>query len=289
MDTKNRNFYLLSDSSIICSYLVSQWVDTFRNAPGFQGVLLKEEVQPESVIQARKAFHTQYAGHKKLTNEGERSLIDLYPNLDRTERAMIENYGVAPYPASGSPKTTFLGENVNGQPTKEWLKELVKDSPPFIFVCMTQILKHWWIEMTQSQIINIHSAVLPYDRGMYAIENMAIIGDINQFRKAAGITIHYLDNGVDTGNIILAQRIIDPFQFDSIWELKAYSYILEFNLYVKTAQEILFDPQTRPAGICQNPALQGPNFRIKDFTQEKQLQAEQGYLLMKNMAKQENN
>ncbi|OAB56172.1 hypothetical protein AY600_01915 [Phormidium willei BDU 130791] len=278
---KNPDFYLLSDSSIICSYLVSQWIDTFSDRPGFQGILLKEELQSESTIQARKEFHTQYCGQKKLTPEGNKALIELYPDLDRTEQAMIKTYGVAPYPASGHPKTIFLGNNVNSKKTKEWLREIAQKSPPFVFVCMTQILKEWWIELTQSQIINAHTAVLPYARGMYAIENMAILGDINQFRKAAGITIHYVDKGVDTGNIILAQRIIDPFQFESIWDLKAYTYLLEFDLYIKVAQAIFADTQTLPAGICQNPALQGPNFRIKNFTREKQLQAEKNYLLMK--------
>jgi phosphoribosylglycinamide formyltransferase-1 len=164
--------------------------------------------------------------------------------------------------------------------------EASKESPPMIFVCATQILKSWWIEMTQSQLFNCHTAVLPYARGMYAIENIAILQDINQFRRSAGTTIHYVDSGVDTGAIIKAQRIIDPFQFNSIWDLKAYTYVMEFDLYVKTAQEILFDSQTLPAGIYPNPELLGPNFRIKDFTPEKQTQAEQSYLLMKSSIKQ---
>ena len=55
---------------------------------------------------------------------------------------------------------------------------------------------------------------------------------------------------------------------------------------VKTAQEILVDRQTLPAGIYPNPKLQEPNFRIKDFTPEKQRQAEQSYLLMKSSIEQ---
>ncbi|MGK7902298.1 MAG: formyltransferase family protein [Hormoscilla sp.] len=136
--------------------------------------------------------------------------------------------------------------------------------------------------MTQSQLFNCHSAILPYGRGMYSIENIAIFEDVKKFREAVGITIHYIDEGVDTGPIIRSQRIIDPFQFDSIWDLKAYSYLLEFDLYVKTAQEILADSQTIPAGIYPNPELQGPNYRMKDLTLERQRQAEKSYLLMKN-------
>ena len=163
--------------------------------------------------------------------------------------------------------------------------EASKQSPPLIFVCATQILKPWWIELTQSQLFNCHSAVLPYARGMYAIENIAAQGDINQFKQAVGATVHYIDEGIDTGAIIRAQRVIDPFQFDSIWELKAYSYLLGFRLYIETAHEILADCETMSAGILPNPKLQGPNFSIKDFTPDKQRQAVTSYLLMKSSLK----
>lgn len=284
---KIKHFYLLVDTSIICSYLVSQWIKTFTNFPGFKGVLVKEKKPPESILQARKSFHSQYYGQKKLSSKADQILVNLYPEADRTEYAMIENYGVAPYSATGYTKTIFLGDNLNGTYAQEWLKETSKKSPPFLFVSVSQILKPWWIEMTQSQLFNCHTAVLPYARGMYAIENMAILQNIDQFRKSAGITIHYIDKGVDTGAIIKVQRIIDPFQFESIWDLKAYSYFLESNLYTQTAQEILLDTQTYPAGIFPDPQLQGPNFRTNQFTPEKQVQAEKAYLLMKQNQKKQ--
>ncbi|NES69686.1 MAG: hypothetical protein F6K24_32965 [Okeania sp. SIO2D1] len=73
-------------------------------------------------------------------------------------------------------------------------------------------------------MVNCHSAVLPYARGMHCIENLAIYKNINQFRQAAGVTIHYVDEGVDTGSIIRTERIVDPFCFNSIWDLKGYIY-----------------------------------------------------------------
>ena len=228
----DKQFYLLTDTSIICSYLVSKWIKTFRNFLGFQGVLVKEKVPSENVLQARNAFHAQYSGQNQLSEEMYKTLTNLYPDPDQTEQAMIKGYGIAPYSTTGSDQTIFLGDNLNGAYAKEWLMEASRKSPPMIFVCATQILKSWWIEMTQSQLFNCHTAVLPYARGMYAIENIAILQDINQFRRAAGTTIHYVDSGVDTGAIIKAQRIIDPFQFDSIWDLKAYTYVMEFDLYV---------------------------------------------------------
>ena len=131
-------------------------------------------------------------------------------------------------------------------------------------------------------MFNCHTAVLPYARGMYAIENLAINKNINQFRQATGVTIHYVDEGVDTGSVIRTERIVDPFRFDSISDLKGYLYVTEFDLYVKTTQDILNNNETIPTGIAPDPKLLGPNFRIKNLTQEKQIQAENSYLWMKN-------
>ncbi|NES66295.1 MAG: hypothetical protein F6K24_14025, partial [Okeania sp. SIO2D1] len=45
---------------------------------------------------------------------------------------------------------------------------------------------------------------------------------------------------------------------------------------------ILSNNETIPAGVVPDPKLLGPNFRLKNFTPEKQIQAENGYLWMKN-------
>lgn len=277
-----KNFYLLTDNSIICSYLVCQWIKSFENRQGFQGVLVKEEVQPKEVVQAKRFFHRKYTGQKFLTDEAYQALMDLYPELDQTEKAMIAQYGVSNYSTTEHPQTIFLGDNLNGEYARNWLMEAAQDSPPLIFCCVSQILKPWWIELTKSQLFNCHTAVLPYARGMHSIENMAIVKDINKFKQAAGVTVHYIDEGVDTGLIIRAERIVDPFRFNSIWELKGYTYMKEFELYVQTAQEILENNEIIPAGVSVDPKLQGPNFLAKDFTPEKQKQAEEAYLAMKN-------
>lgn len=277
-----KNFYLLIDSSIICSYLVSKWIKFFENRPGFQGILVKEEVQPGEIIEARKFFHRKYAGQKHLTDEVYQAITDLYPELDPTEKAMIAQYGVSNYSTTEHPQTVFLGDNLNGEYARNWLMEAARDSPPLIFCCVSQILKSWWIELTKSQLFNSHTAVLPYARGLHSIENMAILKDINKFKQAAGITIHYIDEGVDTGSIIRAERIVDPFRFNSIWELKGYTYVKEFELYVQTAEEILGNNEIIPAGVPVDPKLLGPNFLAKNFTPEKQKQAEEAYLTMKN-------
>ncbi len=81
------------------------------------------------------------------------------------------------------------------------LKDLNKINPDLIIsynyrhIISKDILKHY-------KIINLHISYLPYNRGAHPniwshIEN-----------TPSGVTIHYIDEGIDTGNIIAQKRII---------------------------------------------------------------------------------
>ena len=54
-----------------------------------------------------------------------------------------------------------------------------------------------------SRVINVHPALLPAFRGLHAIEQALAYGV-----KVFGVTVHFVDEGVDTGPVI-AQRAID--------------------------------------------------------------------------------
>ncbi len=282
-----KDFYLLIDVDIISSYLMSEWIENFADFSAFKGVLIGEDKPSEKVLQNRKAFHAKYGGQNQLTTEINRQLVEIYPDIDDVGKTMIRLFGIPKYTPTHHSKTIFLGKNINGEYAQNWLKETCKKSQPWFFSYIWRILKPWWIYITHRHILNCHPAVLPYARGMYSIENIAILRDIVLFKKVTGITIHYVDEGIDTGSIIRAEKIINPFQFNSIWELKGYAYFLGNELYVKTAREILNHPTIIPAGIVPNSELRGPNFLNKLFTQEKRKQAEEGYLAMKNVTSQE--
>ncbi|MCV3213332.1 formyltransferase family protein [Plectonema radiosum NIES-515] len=274
-------FYLVIDTNILCCYLASKWIENFDGLPNFKGILVREDKPSDEILQQRKEFHAKYA-ESKLNDEISREFLSLYPDFDEIVESAIRLFGIPKYSITDYHQTIFLGRNLNGESAKNWLKETCKNSQPYFFSYQEQILKTWWIEISQRQIINCHPAVLPYARGIYPLENIAILKDIDKFREAAGVTIHYIDEGVDTGPIIRAEKIIDPFQFNSIWELKAYLYVTGNNVYVKTAKEILSDQDMVPAGVVPNPQLTSRNFLSKDFTPEKRELAEAAYLSMKN-------
>lgn len=284
MHNTQTDFYLLIDHSIICSYLASKWITAYQDLPNFQGILIKDHEHPQAVLKQRQDFHDRFFSKDEQTPDLWKTCEHFYPDMDHTERAMIQNFGVSRYASTSCSKTHFLGHNLNSSSVQEWLTNIANDHPPIIFVCATQILKSWWIELTASRLFNCHSAVLPYARGMYAIENMAAQRDIEQFKKSAGFTIHYIDPGVDTGHIIQAQRLENPFQFKSIWDLKAHTYFWEFGFYLKFSKDLLENPNTSPVGIATREGERGQNFRMQDFTLSKQQEAEAGYLWMQRLA-----
>ncbi len=280
----SRDFYLITDTSVLCCYLAGKWLEYFGRHPNFRGVVVREDRPTEAFLQARRDFHAEYGGQKMLTDYTRGKLLELYPDLDDTEQAAIGLYGIPQYSTTYDPDTIFLSRNLNSASAKQWLQEICQDASPWFFTCLGQILKAWWMEMSQSHVLNCHSAVLPYARGMYALENLAILQDREAFQTAAGFTIHYIDARVDTGPIIQAERIIDPFRFDSVWSFKGYVYVSSFDAYVKAADRLLKNEETLPAGVIHDPSLRSSNFQSKDFTPDKRRQAEAGYLAMKQQA-----
>lgn len=284
------NFFLMTETSFHASYLVTKWAETFDGVAGFRGIIVRENPIPEETRNLRELFHQKHHGQTYLTNASMELLREIYPDLSETEQAMIKSFGVPAHSATYYPKTIFLGLNLNSLLAKQWLAEACLGSDiPFLFVFLDQLLKPWWIERTDSQIINGHSAVLPYARGMFAIENVAISQNIEEFKKAAGATVHYIDTGIDTGPIIRAERLVDPFRFSSIWEQKGLIFTAVFNLLIEVAKDILDKPYTIPVGTCTDSKLRGPNFNSRDFTVEARKKAEEGYLRMKalELAKQD--
>ena len=68
----------------------------------------------------------------------------------------------------------------------------------FVSMSFDQIFKAHIINMPRHKIINCHAGKLPFYRGRNVL-NWVLINDEKEF----GITVHYIDEGIDTGDIIL--------------------------------------------------------------------------------------
>ena len=96
-----------------------------------------------------------------------------------------------------------------------------------------RILSAQFAEKYKNKIVNIHPALLPKYPGTHAIEKSYESGD-----KELGITIHYVDSGVDTGPIIKQESFIRNFS-EPIEEIEKKIHKLEYTAYPEVIEKLL--------------------------------------------------
>jgi methionyl-tRNA formyltransferase len=89
----------------------------------------------------------------------------------------------------------------------------------FVSMSFNQIFKRDIIDLPRLNIINCHAGKLPFYRGRNIL-NWALINDEKEF----GITVHYVDEGIDTGDIIL-QNVYEISNEDDYGTLLEVAYV----------------------------------------------------------------
>ncbi|MEG0509515.1 MAG: formyltransferase family protein, partial [Eubacterium sp.] len=111
----------------------------------------------------------------------------------------------------------LIDKNINA---KEFMTKVSKyKSDLFVSMSFNQIFKRTIIETPKEKTINCHAGKLPFYRGRNIL-NWALINDEKEF----GITVHYIDEGIDTGDIIL-QRTFPITDKDNYSTLLKIAYI----------------------------------------------------------------
>lgn len=89
------------------------------------------------------------------------------------------------------------------------------------------------LDAYEGRILNIHPSLLPKYKGVDAIGQAFTSGD-----KETGTTVHYVDSGMDTGQII-EQRQCPIYEDDTKADLEQRVKSLEYELYPKVIAEII--------------------------------------------------
>ena len=102
-------------------------------------------------------------------------------------------------------------KNINSENFLERIREFQCDL--FVSMSFDQIFKTEIINIPRLKTINCHAGKLPYYRGRNIL-NWVLINDEEEF----GITVHYIDEGIDTGDIILQKtfRITDNDDYNTL-------------------------------------------------------------------------
>lgn len=91
-----------------------------------------------------------------------------------------------------------IHKNINAEDFVEKMKSYNVDL--FVSMSFNQIFKEKMINLPKYKTINCHAGKLPFYRGRNVL-SWALVNDEKEF----GITVHYVDEGIDTGDIILQE------------------------------------------------------------------------------------
>ena len=111
----------------------------------------------------------------------------------------------------------------------------------FISMSFNQKFKKRLIEHPRMQAINCHAGKLPFYRGRNVL-NWVLINDEKEF----GITVHYMDENFDTGDI-LAQQVYQITDEDNYATLLERAYIECAELFYDTVKQLQAGTSTRIA------------------------------------------
>ena len=95
----------------------------------------------------------------------------------------------------------------------DWLDEHAVDL--VVLAGFMEVLDREFIRRFEGRIVNVHPSLLPAFRGLRAIEQALDYGV-----RVTGVTVHFVDEGVDSGPIILQQVLELPYppEVDSVEE-----------------------------------------------------------------------
>jgi phosphoribosylglycinamide formyltransferase 1 len=105
------------------------------------------------------------------------------------------------------PKRDYAGRPERDAALGDWIESL--GAHLVVLAGFMEILSPGFIQRFPNRIVNVHPALLPAFPGIHAIEQA-----LDHGVKVAGVTVHFVDEGVDSGAIILQRAFELPYPRD---------------------------------------------------------------------------
>jgi phosphoribosylglycinamide formyltransferase 1 len=143
--------------------------------------------------------------------------------LERAERAGIES-------------AIFAADDYESREARdEAMARWLEDREVTLVVCAgyMHLLRKPFFDRYEGRIVNTHSAPLPEFPGVHPIEDVLAAG----VRESAA-TVHYVDEGIDTGAVIVAERV-PVLEGDTVETLRARVQAVEHRLLPETVRELI--------------------------------------------------
>jgi phosphoribosylglycinamide formyltransferase-1 len=136
---------------------------------------------------------------------------------------------------AGVPTAVFpLGQHADREARDaaigDWIEELAAEL--VVLAGYMQLLSAGFVARFRGRIVNVHPALLPSFPGLDAIGQALAAGV-----EVTGVTVHFVDEGVDTGPVILQREVAVPADRDR-GRLEAAVHAVEHELYPEAIRMI---------------------------------------------------
>jgi phosphoribosylglycinamide formyltransferase 1 len=152
--------------------------------------------------------------------------------LDRAAKAGIE--------AGAFPSVEFDSREHRDTEMAEWLAE--REVELVVLAGYMRLLTAPFLERFAGRILNVHPSLLPSFPGAHAVEEALAHGV-----KVTGATVHFVDEGIDTGPIVL-QEAMEVRDDDTPETLHARIQQVEHRLLPR-AVRLFLDGKLSPSGV----------------------------------------
>jgi phosphoribosylaminoimidazolecarboxamide formyltransferase/IMP cyclohydrolase len=182
---------------------------------------------------------------------------------DRPHAAALERARNARVPTAAFPATEHAGRVARDLAMAAWLAE--RRATLVVLAGYMQLLSAEFLDLFPGAVINVHPALLPAFPGLDAIGQALDYGV-----KVFGVTVHFVDHGVDTGPVIFQRAIEIPDASDRE-QVLALLHPIEHELLIRAVRsfatgELQVDPAQsrrvvldgRVGAAMERPVLQAP-------------------------------
>ena len=147
------------------------------------------------------------------------------PEARALERARAAGVETAIFPAS-----EYANREARDAALGDWIE--ARGADLVVLAGYMQLLSDDFVARFRNRVVNVHPALLPAFPGLDAI-GQALAAGIEE----TGVTVHFVDEGVDTGPVILQRRVPVPPSRDRA-ELEAAIHAVEYRLYPEAIRMI---------------------------------------------------
>jgi phosphoribosylglycinamide formyltransferase-1 len=164
---------------------------------------------------------------------------------DKPDAPALRRARAAEIPCQTFPREGFQARSARDRAIRDWLLE--QGVELVVLAGYLQLLDARFLGAFPDRVINVHPALLPAFPGLNAVEQALDYGV-----KVFGVTVHFVDGGVDSGPVIL-QRAVELPDADGAAEVLERLHVIEHELLADAVRLIArgalsFDP-TNPRRV----------------------------------------